>query len=78
MSVADRLLMRKKLIEELKGNAMKLDGEGIQKRYKVCDKCGNEGCEDPHEMAESPEFEAGEEEGEKEVAEELLASLLSD
>lgn len=75
--VENRLMMRRRLIAELKQDARKAEGGSMGKRYKMCEHCGTEGCEAEHETEEiagNPEPVAEE----KEISPEDLAGLLGE
>ena len=68
-------MMRRRLIAELKQDAKKAEGGGLQKRYSKCKHCGTEGCEAEHETEAINEATA---EPEQEISPEALSSLLTE
>lgn len=74
--IENRLLMRRRLIQELKQDTKKRDAGELKKRYTPCPHCGQEGCQEKHEP-EVPE-ETGVETEEKELGADDLSALLSE
>lgn len=74
--VENRILMRRRLIAELKKDAKKAEGTHLQKRYTPCKDCGKEGCTDEHKP--EPTTEVEEAAPEAELTDSDLSSLLSE